>query len=468
MSHPSSPPPDPESSDPANSQPRVSAQQPSQPSPAMRFPSMLAALLAATTTASEPVRDAAPVEDLASIPNDILEVHQVVMTVQEVRKPSPRHEAERKALQGRLSHSNGRWDRNHPRHRLLDALHAYMRYSALQTTDLDKWRRLYKSVPKEQKRLLEGVVDYQAKLDRVAHLLYVNQKLCDGIVEAGMAFYGVERKELDDHIKTVEAEGRTADKVSVSQSLKHYVRDWSVQGVSEREAAFPCILESLELLFPDRSAGDVKVLLPGAGVGRLGHDVSALGGFEVTSNEWSMYMNVAYRYLEANPNVNTGLVHPFVDGWSHHTSTADMMREVSFPDAAVNSSAVLLVEGDFTRAFDNQKGHYDALVTHFFIDTARNLLAYLETIYASLRKGGYWVNFGPLLYGTGPWVQLSLEEVLAVAESMGFEFVDAPESCGDITIPGRPVRWREAAYGFNDRALTKHAYKAQAWIMRKK
>jgi carnosine N-methyltransferase len=170
-----------------------------------------------------------------------------------------------------------------------------------------------------------------------------------------------------------------------------------------------------------------------------------------------MYMNVAYRYLEANPRVGAGLVHPFIDGWSHHTSTSDMMREVSFPDAPVNSTAVLLVEGDFTRAFDGQKGHYDALVTHFFIDTARNLLAYLDTTYASLRKGGYWVNFGPLLYGTGPWVQLSLEEVLAVAESMGFEFVDAPESCGDITIPGRPVRWREAAYGFNDRALTKHA-----------
>lgn len=37
-------------------------------------------------------------------------------------------------------------------------------------------------------------------------------------------------------------------------------------------------------------------------------------------------------------------------------------------------------------------------MTCFFIDTAHNVLRYLEVIQHVLRLGGYWVNLGPLLY----------------------------------------------------------------------
>jgi hypothetical protein len=84
-----------------------------------------------------------------------------------------------------------------------------------------------------------------------------------------------------------------------------------------------------------------------------------------------------------------------------------------------------------------------------------------------LKPGGYWINFGPLLYGTGPFVQLSLDEILTVVEQMGFEFQDLNEQCGNLTFEGKKVRWKEAEYGFNVRALTKSAYKAQAWVARK-
>lgn len=70
-----------------------------------------------------------------------------------------------------------------------------------------------------------------------------------------------------------------AEKVSVSQALKHIVRDWSDEGVGERGDAFPCLLKTLEGLFPERSnEKPVTLLLPGAGLGRLGHELSGLGG----------------------------------------------------------------------------------------------------------------------------------------------------------------------------------------------
>ena len=161
----------------------------------------------------------------------------------------------------------------------------------------------------------------------------------------------------------------------------------------------------------------------------------------MTNNEWSAYQNLAYRFLTHHPHANrpnTTTIHPFIDTWSHHRSTADMLRAISLPDTAplnLNNPAaarVLLVEGDFTTVFrdDSNTAAFDAVVTHFFIDTARNLMAYLDTIARLLRPGGHWVNFGPLLYGTAPFVQLSLDEIVAVAEGMGFEFLEVPAPAG--------------------------------------
>jgi carnosine N-methyltransferase len=38
------------------------------------------------------------------------------------------------------------------------------------------------------------------------------------------------------------------------------------------------------------------------------------------------------------------------------------------------------------------------VLTCFFIDTAQNIVSYIETIATLLREGGVWINFGPLLY----------------------------------------------------------------------
>ena len=226
------------------------------------------------------------------------------------------------------------------------------------------------------------------------------------------------------------------------------------------------------LCYQARALGDWDMMWPTLEVntGRHKHHFEMLTmglGFEVTMNEWSMYMNIAYRFLETHRVRNSQSFYPFIDGWSHHATEADMYRKLSFPDVGINATSVVMVEGDFTTAFKGQRGHYDVVVTYFFIDTARNLMAYFETIKKVLKTGGHWVNLGPLLYGTGPFVQLTLEEVIQVTEIMGFEYLDTDESCGDVTLPGRTVRGMKATYGFDERALTKHAYNAQFWVARK-
>ena len=40
---------------------------------------------------------------------------------------------------------------------------------------------------------------------------------------------------------------------------------------------------------------------------------------------------------------------------------------------------------------------FDCVATVFFIDTAHNVIAYIETIYNILKPGGYWINLGKAL-----------------------------------------------------------------------
>lgn len=181
-------------------------------------------------------------------------------------------------------------------------------------------------------------------------------------------------------------------------------------------------------------------------------------------NEWSMYMNLVYRQLTQKATTsNSKSYHPWIDWWSHHLTTSDMQRSVSFPDSDIDESVVLLVEGDFTTVFNSEGGNYDVIVTLFFIDTARNLLTYLETIHRLLRPGGTWLNLGPLLYGTAPFLQLSLDEIISLAEAVGFRFEDTGDFCGDLSVDGLLVRGKDVQYGRNVRGLNKNGYLAQSW-----
>lgn len=64
---------------------------------------------------------------------------------------TPRHVDEKADLLKRLSRRHGTWNSNHPRWRLLDALHGYVAYYTRQTEELDRLKGLYKKVSKSQK-----------------------------------------------------------------------------------------------------------------------------------------------------------------------------------------------------------------------------------------------------------------------------------------------------------------------------
>ncbi|GAA5857478.1 hypothetical protein JCM9279_007300 [Rhodotorula babjevae] len=240
----------------------------------------------------------------------------------------------------------------------------------------------------------------------------------------------------------------------VVETLKHFVRDWSREGKSERDALFPPVLDALRAEFGDGEREGKKVLVPGCGLGRLAHDI-ALEGFSVDANDFSHFMNLGTSLLFSRTHTtDQHTLAPYVHSFSHQRTSSNLVRRVSFPDIVPRRDLALrFVPGDFLELFSSL-GQYDAVVTLFFLDTAANLLAYLDTIWAALRPGGVWVNEGPLLYYGNLGMELPLEDVVRAAQLVGF-------------VVEKRDELREVRYTADELSMYTFAYDCAFWVARK-
>jgi len=76
---------------------------------------------------------------------------------------------------------------------------------------------------------------------------------------------------------------------------------------------------------------------------------------------------------------------------SHH-------REIKVPDVYPGSlpddADFSYSAGEFVEVYKPQVETLDAVCTCFFIDTANNIIEYIQTIYSILKPGGIWINLG--------------------------------------------------------------------------
>ncbi|CCW60558.1 unnamed protein product [Phytomonas sp. EM1] len=236
------------------------------------------------------------------------------------------------------------------------------------------------------------------------------------------------------------------DMDKVFSTLRQFVRDWAGEGAPERDCVYSPILDALERCFPNRQQRlSKRILIPGAGLCRLSVEL-ALRGFFAQANEFSYHMLIAGDYIQNH--VTEACQHkifPYSDTTCNLVNRADQFVEVLVPDLCayeaidelqnkgLDFGELSMVAGEFTEVYSkpNQHKTWSAVVTCFFIDTAHNIIEYLEIIYNLLVPGGYWVNVGPLLYHFADSVEdmsieLSLGEVLTVAQRIGFVLLSSP------------------------------------------
>eukprot|EP01132_Coremiostelium_polycephalum_P005113 gene5113-6364_t len=212
--------------------------------------------------------------------------------------------------------------------------------------------------------------------------------------------------------------------------LVHLVRDWSVEGQEERSDCYDPILNELKKIYEGQNRENIKILIPGGGLGRLSYDIACLGFF-TELNEESMFMIIpTFHVLLSNLEPFSFTIQPFIHQTKNVYSSLDQTREIKIPDTLINKKVIqsgnfVLSPGDFFDYYKDVNSIFDSVCTCFFIDTVPNIMEALEIIFSVLKPGGFWINNGPLHYHhpATSSVHLTQDELMSLIESFGFEII---------------------------------------------
>lgn len=310
------------------------------------------------------------------------------------------------------------------------------------------------------------IPEYKKKLDKIKETFTFNQEFFDAIVSfttgidngEGVLTVGSEKRD-DDHLD-LRTTPTDRDYENIRSTLRQLVREWSEEGAGEREACFSPILKYLTDSFSFNTRKCVRVLVPGAGLGRLAWEINRLG-FEVQGNEFSLYMLLTSQLIMNNArNPGQYSIIPFAFPLSNHLSEGDSLRIISVPDLTAdtgmdNSGDFSMTAGDFVEIYSRPEElcTWDCIVTCFFLDTAQNVIEYLRVIYGALKSGGIWINLGPLQYhfesSSEMSVELTWNEIILAAERIGFKFEDI-----------RVLDEQFLSYACDEMGLTRTVYRA--------
>ncbi|XP_056637870.1 carnosine N-methyltransferase [Diorhabda carinulata] len=216
----------------------------------------------------------------------------------------------------------------------------------------------------------------------------------------------------------------------VQSVFKQLMRDWSSLGALERKQCYQPIFEEIFANYPedkfDRS--NIKVLVPGAGLGRLAFEIASRGFF-CQGNEFNLFMLiVSFFVLNLCKKVDEYEIYPWIHQYCNNLKVEDQMLSVRFPDVIPTptpDSGFSMTAGDFLEVYTHSD-EWHCVATCFFIDCAPNVVQFIEKIYLILKPGGLWVNLGPLLYHYSDMkneksVEPSFQVVMQVIKKVGFE-----------------------------------------------
>ncbi|XP_077572234.1 carnosine N-methyltransferase isoform X1 [Stigmatopora nigra] len=341
--------------------------------------------------------------------------------------------------------------------RIVDAFRFYRSYVQ---EYVNRAERQFRSLPIRHQNLLPSVLP---NLVRIRQCTDHNHQVLQAIVEHSVhMFENIEFGERQDIRKP--RTSSTFDMDKLKSTIKQFVRDWSEAGQGERDTCYQPIIREIQRHFPSDQydVSKVSVLVPGAGLGRLAWEIARLG-YICQGNEWSFFMLFSSNFvLNRCEKVNCLTLYPWIHQFSNNKKSADQTRPVRFPDVNPQSlpedTDFSMVAGDFLEVYSDADS-WDCVATCFFIDTAHNVIQYVETIWKILKPGGVWVNLGPLLYHFENManefsVELSYEDIRAAMVKIGFHFVVENESL-------------HTTYTENERSMLRCVYDCVLFVARK-
>ena len=257
-------------------------------------------------------------------------------------------------------------------------------------------------------------------LNDVDDAIDANADIAEKILEFGLKWFGLSSNPRKDSPHYWHDTATANDHGKAHTTLRQFYRDWSAEGSHEINSITRTILSDLSqhLLSPTSSSPSPTVLLPGAGLARLLLTLT-LHGYNAQGNELSYHQLLASNWIlnHIPPPTPTGEstqypLYPFSATFTNTTTRAAQLLRVLIPDihpsttiaqtlaAGKKVGDMAMVAGDFVTVYTlpEHKDAFDAVITVFFIDTAPNVIRYVETVRHCLKEGGTWINIGPLLW----------------------------------------------------------------------
>lgn len=315
------------------------------------------------------------------------------------------------------------------RSQIVNALVTLARYQDVSRMLLDKREYPLDNITSIHKSLVKSA----GREDRFAEVrkkYKENQKVIDQMREFLIKELNINRAELQF--------AAPESNYKVVELLEHLVRDWSSSSKRSRDQLFNPVLNALKKY----STGD-NVFLPGAGLSRLAYECCKLG-YNATAMDMSAVMYLGSRYMINSSTSNSFTVYPYVNEFSHVVSAAHQLEgEQIHPPGEIikKQKKPHLLIGDFT----THRETYDSVITLFFLDTAQNILQYMDNLSKLTKKGGIWINYGPMKYGTGACMELTMEELkFCINNSPEWEIIE--EWTGTNTYQGHPESLWQAHY----------------------
>lgn len=305
---------------------------------------------------------------------------------------------------------------------------------------IESGRSQFNKLPPRQRAL---VPDYEAKIGALHEAVRVNDAFIREVVSTQWGIFGgvglpIKDSDYADLKATLSPSNKRLSESEyyidkVRSTFASIARDWSSEGADERAICYGPLLDALAKRWPTpESRAGVRVLTPGAGLGRLTYEVARMG-FSSQGNEFSFFMLVMSSFILNNTqNAGQYTVHPYVRGSLNLRCAEDRPRAIKIPDVFPGDTSngkmdMSMTAGDFLEIYSSEDNNaqWGAVVSAFFIDTAHNIFDYIDTIRYMIKPGGIWVNLGPLLYHFSEMenefsVDLAWDEVRAAIEKSGF------------------------------------------------
>ncbi|ODV95245.1 hypothetical protein PACTADRAFT_2950 [Pachysolen tannophilus NRRL Y-2460] len=312
-------------------------------------------------------------------------------------------------------------------------------------------KKNFRQLSTRQQRLVFKT-GYLDKIDKVDKCIEKNNELIKDLVKFSMINHNISLKKFYSSSINIPNEN-----YKVIECLCHYTRDWSNLGDVEIKPIILYIQKILEKILTVEQRSKTCVIVPGSGLGRISHEIAIMGGKDninknfkmVNSIEFSSLMFLFNEFVYSNLNNNFKnnykpkkyQLFPYIHTYSNHLTTENQIRSIEFNQLSSKPLNLKISNENFNNFILKNDDEYDniVIVTVFFMDTAENIIDYLDTmdkIVSPIKGKKIWINIGPLKYGTAPKVELNLQEIQDLRKSYGWECIDEslkPELLGYLT-----------------------------------